>query len=248
MIVWATLATANYLPIARPYLASVARHGAGIDALWLGCVGCAPPSDLPAPWGGFAVPAHWLDTRLGNPGNGCIQHGSFLPYLPAGRDDVIVLTDGDIVMQRALTAAERGMLLDWPAHAIGIGPNAGPDDTLLDEARRIRGRVDDLPTRCWPGRAAPRCGNAGVLVARRSTWLELWAADLALLEAIGPLFHHRAMQQWLLNLAIESLGRIVLPTSFHAHQHYGVPPGCEDRDGVAYADGRPTLLAHHWWA
>ncbi len=241
MIIWATCTTENYLPKVRPYLASVAAHHEG--ACWLGCVGFQPPADLP--WQACPVPAIWLDERLGNPGNGCIQHGSWLPHLPAGLDDVVVFTDGDVTMQRPLTPDERGMLLDWPEGAIGIGPNAGPDDTLAHEAHRIGLRGGDL---LWGGPDAPPCGNAGVLVARRRTWLELWAADLAALEEVRPLVAHRAMQQWILNLAIERVGRrVVLPYSFHAHRHFGIPPGCEDRDGVAFYGGERVLLAHHWW-
>ena len=249
MIIWCTLATQNYVPKVRAYLESVAAHAAGIDALYFGCVGFQPAPDVPAPWQSFIVPDLWMDERLGNPGNGCIQHGNFLPYLPVGNDDTIVVTDGDITMQRPLTADERGLLLDWPEDVIGIGPNAGPADTLADEARRIYPRVtiEALAARFWPGREAPLCGNAGVIVARRRTWLDLWARYLGLFGETRKLFAQIAVQQWTINLAAEQIGRAVLPFSFHAHQHYGIPPGCEDRAGVAYANGQLALLAHHWW-
>lgn len=247
-IIWATCTTENYLPKARAYLASVAEHGHRRVCYRLGCVGFAPPDDLPSPWQAFQIPLHMLDERWGNPGSGCIQHGNWIPYLPAESDDMIVLTDADITMQRSLTPDEWKLLDDWPAGAVGIGPNASPADTLLDEARRIRIRVDDLPPRFWPGRDAPLCGNAGVLIARRGTWLELWAACLALHEDVRPLFPHAAAMQWTINLAIDRVADlVVLPYSFHAHQHYGIPPGCEDRDGVAYFEDAPVLLAHHWW-
>lgn len=257
-IIWVTLATQSYLPKARAYLDSVAAHAGGIDAMYLGCVGFQPAPELPAPWQSFIVPDLWLDERLGNPGNGCIQHGSFLPYLPAGADDVIVVTDGDIVMQRALTDDERAMLLRWPEGVVGIGPNAGPDDTLADEARRISPRVPiaELGSRYWPGRESPFCGNAGVIVATRRTWLDLWARYLGLFAQARTLFGQIAVQQWTINLAIDRIGLAVLPFSFHTHQHYGIPPGCEDRDGVAYVrlagqggvyGWQPALLAHHWW-
>lgn len=252
MLIWTTLSTRGYVPKCGTYLESVSRHRAGIDRLAFGCVGFdhQAVAKIPPGWEPYSVPDVWLDERLGNPGNGCIQHGNFLPALGAPPDAVIVCTDADIVMQRPLTAAECQWLHDWPAGAVGIGPNAWAGDTLADEATRIQPRVPiaELAARFWPGRPAPLCGNAGVLVARAATWYELWTRYLALFPVTRALFDHIAVQQWTINLAIESMQRIVLPLSFHAHRHYGHPTGCTtDVDGVGRCQGEPILLAHHWW-
>jgi hypothetical protein len=252
MITIVTLATEAYIPKILPYLRTI-RTDSEVRA-YIGAVGCDPaPALAAAPHlRGFHVPVGMLANTLGNPGNGCIQHGNFLPYLPGdGDDDVIIVTDGDVRMQRPISDTERGWLEAWPEGLIGIGPNNGPDDTLSSEAARIRPLlpIATLAHRFYPDpERPPLCGNAGVLVARRSTWWAFWAAYLRLWLRTAPEFAHIAVQQWTINLTIERhFSRAVLPLSFHSHGHYGNWMGVEGWGDVVTLEGSPVLFNHRCW-
>lgn len=267
-IVIVTLATHQYLPKVRRYLETldkqigamdVAKHRGGdplTEIAYLGAVACDGQSvtaDLPYVFT-FRVPPGMLARSLGNPGNGCIQHGSWLPYLPVAENAVIICTDGDIRMQRTFTDAELDCLQNWQDGDVGIGPNAHPGDTLNDEAGRIKHLIpiEDLARRFYPSGSIndpPFCGNAGCIVATRRTWIDLWLAYLALWMETAQLFAHIAVQQWTINLAIaRGFNRIVLPGSFHTHGHYGVPAGA-DGWGTEQATfhGETVLFAHRCW-
>lgn len=253
-IVITTLATQNYLPRAQWCVNYLNEHAAPGSA-WLGAVGCDPCGQLELGHVGcYLVPAAMLDRGLGNPGNGCIQHGNWLPYCPAPDNAVIICIDGDVKMQRPFTEAEQAMLAAWPEGAIGIGPNepkAG-GDTMINELCRIRPLVSDAEIgRLFNTNERDPIGNAGCVVATRQTWIRLWMAYLRRWLDTAPLFGHIAVQQWTLNLCInEGFERVVLPQTFHTHGHWGYPGPPYDgwgEDGVTTVDGDVILFAHKTW-
>lgn len=242
----------------QPYLARLDEIGtldyltkhAAPARVALGLVGCA--AELPVET--YLIPAAMLDRSLGNPGNGCIQHGNWLPYLDTTDDAVIICIDGDVKMQRPFSADEWAWLQGWQDGQIGIGPNepkAGGDN-MINELCRIHPMVsDDEIGRIFGTSAADPIGNAGCVVATRSTWLKLWQAYLRRWLDTAPLFAHIAVQQWTLNLCInEGLERVVLPQSFHTHGHWGYPGAPFDGWGMhntATYEGAPILFAHKTW-
>jgi hypothetical protein len=267
-IVIVTLATHQYLPKVRRYLETLdkqlgvmdaAMHRGGdplMEMAYLGAVACdGQPATADLPYvRTFRVPPGMLARSLGNPGNGCIQHGNWLPYLPVAENAVIICTDGDIRMQRPFTDAELAWLQSWKDGDVGIGPNAHPGDTLNDEAGRIKHLIpiEELARRFYPSGSIddpPLCGNAGCIVATRRTWIDLWLGYLALWMETAQLFGHIAVQQWTINLAIaRGFNRVVLPGTFHAHGHYGVPAGA-DGWGTERAtfNGEVVAFAHRCW-
>jgi hypothetical protein len=255
-VILTTLATANYLPALAEYrtLELLAAHRGDAQA-WLGCVATPAPA-LPTGIHTYRVPGGMLARSLGNPGNGCIQHGNWLPYLPADDEAVIICIDGDVRMQRAFTAEEWAWLQVWPHGVVGIGPNEPKEggDTLDNELTRIRPLVsrDELASRFYPDPAkSPPIGNAGCIVATRRTWVQLWMTYLALWPQTAPLFAHIAVQQWTINLAIaREFTRLELPPSFHTHGHWGPrgePFGGWGLENVATYEGEPILFAHKTW-
>jgi hypothetical protein len=208
----------------------------------LGHVGC------------YTIPSGMLDRSLGNPGNGCIQHGSFLPYLPAADDAVIICIDGDVKMQRPFSDGERCWLQDWKDGQIGIGPNEPKigGDSMTNELYRIKPLIShEEITELFGVKDSP-IGNAGCIVATRNTWIKLWMAYLRRWLDTAPLFGHIAVQQWTINLCINQDGfeRVVLPQSFSTHGHWGYPGppfGGWGIDNVATYEGEPILFAHKTW-
>jgi len=242
----------------QPYLARLeeigtldllARH-AGLARVAVGLVGC--DADLNAET--YLIPGAMLDRALGNPGNGCIQHGNWLPYLVTSDDAVIICIDGDVKMQRQFSAEEWACLQEWQDGQIGIGPNEPKPggDNMINELCRIHPLVSDEEIgRIFNTSSADPIGNAGCVVATRSTWLKLWQAYLRRWLDTAPMFAHIAVQQWTLNLCInEGFERVVLPQTFHTHGHWGErgePYGGWGMHETATLHGEPILFAHKTW-
>lgn len=256
-IVITTIATRNYLPRTAEWcLPFLQRHAAPAQT-YIGGAGCNPAHHLDLRnVGSYIIPRGMLDKSLANPGTGCIQHGNWLPYCPAPDDATIICIDGDVKMQRPFNADELQMLYSWDDGVVGIGPNEprpGGDD-MQNELTRINPLLshEEVWKRFYPhATTPPPLGNAGVLVATKSTWLALWARCLGRWLDVGPVFSHIAVGQWLINLVInESFERYELPQTFHTHGHWGYPGtpfagwGFEN---TATVDGETILFAHKTW-
>jgi hypothetical protein len=253
-VIITTLATHGYLPKLAEIgtLELLAQHR-GQALVYLGAVGC--DADVPEGVHCYCVPRGMLDRSLGNPGNGCIQHGNWLPYIPVQDDEaVIICIDGDVKMQRSFSAAEWAWLQSWQHGHVGIGPNepkAG-GDTMINELCRIQPLLDDDDVMAYFGvtRDDP-IGNAGCIVATRRTWIELWMAYLNKWLDTAPNFAHIAVQQWTINYCINRyFERVVLPQTFHTHGHWGYPGPPADgwgEDNTATWEGETILLAHKTW-
>ena len=176
------------------------------------------------------------------------QHGSFLQAMPGDDDETLIFTDGDIIMQRALTLQEWAWLEEFPAGQVSFGWNSGPDETLEVEAARLFPRVtmDQLAGRLGSiVREAP-CYNIGVFVAKWSTYWNIYEAYMPLWKIVTDAFQHPARQQWLVNYVIATLGIPVQRMSYalHANGHYGIPPGVSIENGTAYFDGQAVAFRH----
>lgn len=174
------------------------------------------------------------------------QHGAFLQVIAGPDDETLIFTDGDIVLQRPLSQAEIAML-DGLGDAVTCGWNSGPNETLQVEAARLHPRVTPLELAGRMGETVNRpCYNIGVIGAKRETWRRIYAAYMPLWETVTQAFGHAARQQWLVNYVVHKLGIEVrlMPYSLHANGHYGIPPGVELRDGLAYYQGELVAFRH----
>lgn len=253
-VVITTIATQNYLPrLAEIGTLELLATNKGQADVLLGMVGAC--GGTPEGIGCYPIPKGMLDRGLGNPGNGCIQHGNWLPYLPNQNDDtVIICIDGDVKMQRPFSSDEWAWLQGWKHGDVGIGPNepkAGGDN-MINELCRIHPLTsDEAIGELFHTSAADPIGNAGCVVATRKTWIDLWMAYLARWLDTAPMFAHIAVQQWTLNLCInEGFRRVALSQSFHTHGHWGYPGepfgGWGLRETATY-QGEPILFAHKTW-
>lgn len=174
------------------------------------------------------------------------QHGSFLQVIDGPEHETLIFTDGDIVLQRALTPPEL-VMLDNIGDMVTCGWNSGPDETLQVEAARLYPRVTPLELYGRMGEAvnAP-CYNIGVIAAKRATWRRIYEAYMPLWKIVTQAFGHPARQQWLVNYVIHLLGIDVrlMPYSLHANGHYGIPPGVELCNGLAYYQGEMVAFRH----
>ncbi len=249
-IILATGANARYLPRILAYLQSIEKHGEGFET-YLVCVGC-PADRLPdLGLGHIQVVALAGERAIGQPGNDCVQHGAFLEAIPGSDDDLVVFTDGDMVLQRLVSLSELELLRALGDGVVGVSYNAGPNDTLLLEAERLgpRTRVEVLVKNLLGGNPELPVYNTGVIAARRGTYRRLYEEYIARWAEFGQIFSHYARQQWLLSALIGTEGFIplVLPYTFHMHGCYPLPPGAEidsTRGWVTYG-GELVLFRHH---
>lgn len=176
-----------------------------------------------------------------------LQAGGFLDAIPhLADDDLILFTDGDAYLQRAPTPDEAEWFADWPADAIGLGYNDGPQDTLGTEAARLRPTGDPADLGFDLGLPV---FNLGVIVARAAAYRR-WLACYVPIEAdVRRMFNHHAAQQWGLCAALPATGlrTIVVPATIHAHGHYPLPFGqtLGRAQGRITVDGTVALFRHH---
>jgi hypothetical protein len=232
-----TVLTADYVPGARPFLASLARVRRA--RCWCVCLGFKP--------GPLAQEFRHVTFRTlpwhPSASHGMLQHGRWLDALPeVSPDDVCVQSDADVIVQRDFTAAELAHLTAYDGDTFGAGPCAGPDDTLGAEAARI-GLADPGP---FDGAAALRVYCCGLLAAKASTWRRLQALYE---ERCGEFYAraaHRSRCQWLTCWCLHRLGLKVdvLGYEFTCHGHFGVPPGVELVGAEAFHRGNKILFRH----
>jgi hypothetical protein len=232
-----TVITENYIPRARPFLASLAL--ARSARRWVICNGFNPgPLAAEFPYLTFRrMEASDLDSF------GMSQFGRWLDVLPEVRDtDVVVLSDADVVCQRDLAAAERALLAGLPDDVFAAAWNAGPGDDLAAEADRI-GLADRAR---WGPLSGVAVVNCGVLAMRASAWRRL----RELYEARAGEFYrrtsHRCRCQWLVCWCLRVLGlrHVLLDAATHAHGHFSIPPGVTFAGGAALAGATPVLFRH----
>ncbi len=237
-----TGANERYLPRMRPYLDSLERYadfpvkfitvGFKIELPYdrIECIHLPRADNIGAP-----------------PQTESIQHGSFLNVIDMPTNEVIIYTDGDFIMQRALDDDERALLALKHNQAL-TSWNGGPHETLAIEAERLglktsyRRLADD-----W-GFLDKHIYNVGFIAMTVRTWRRLYKSYLQDWERIGEYFEHMARQQWLISYKLAQLGIEVhiAPWSLHAHGHFGLKPGMERRaDGSIYHNGRLAAFRHY---
>lgn len=175
------------------------------------------------------------------------QHGSFLQVIQdRGDDEVIIFTDGDIIMQRPFTSREMDTFHKLPGNTVLAGWNSGPNETLEIEAGRLFPKMPINIIGNRFGLMDRPCYNIGVFAARRSAYRAIYDEYMRHWRTICEAFGHPARQQWLVVHTIHRLGINVevTPYSLHANGHYGMPPGCEYRDGLLYSGNEIVCLRH----
>jgi len=249
-----TTITADYIGLAQKCLESLPRCGA--DAFCVaygfrrtpGLIGKFPALD-------------WYHLPAGQPGDseGCVQYGAWTRAVPFDDDELVVMADADSVFQRPLDEDERAILESLGADQAGMTFNAGPEDTLGQEAERLRrirpadpAEPDDILDLFYPGFARLPCYNGGLIAARMSLWRRSREAFEAAYSCYASLFHGinacQILINWLLQRGIPEASVVLLPQTMHTHAHYALPPDCRVTvDPITVSLGhRPVWFAHHF--
>jgi len=177
-----------------------------------------------------------------------IQHGSFIHALDDVPDDeVIIYTDGDFIMQRVMDDNERELLNIGDGTAV-TSWNGGPHETLKTEAARLGQKLtDEEMTAVWgEGWQSRPIYNVGFLALTAWEWEELRGRYVIYWPLVCECFSHQARQQWLISYLLDMFYTVTIaPWSLHAHGHFGLKPGMEQRSDGVYADGKRALFRHY---
>ena len=232
-----------YLPRIMPYLDSLRKY-ADFPITFVG-VEFSPPD-----MGEIETATITAEQNHGAPERTkCIQHGSFINILPGDDDEVLVYTDGDFIMQRALADDERA-LLELDHFEVVTSWNGGEHETLELEAGRL-GMTTDMDGliaaygRCIKLR---KIYNVGFLAMTRLSWQELHTAYMRDWERVSRYFTHEARQQWLISYTLKQLDYDIkiAPWSLHAHGHFGLKPGMAVNENGVYHNGRLAAFRHYF--
>lgn len=180
------------------------------------------------------------------------QYGDFIEAYPQSikdRNDVVIFIDGDCIIQRPLNTQEIDKLNNYKDGDFGVNYNAGPRDSLFEEAIRLTPVIDGLALSrlWWPDGVVPSCFNTGVAVANINTWKSMADEFGKHWEKEKKCFI-RPSAQWLMSwilMKVPDFNLDIIPLTFHTHGHFGLFPGITtDEEGLTSYKGEVCLFRH----
>lgn len=249
-IILATGSDLNYLSKMRPYLKSI-ESNSNFDKNILVYVG---EDEMSLPYKNVDVVNLPVNNIQSLNSNKCVQHGDFLNSESFNSitedDDVIIYTDGDIILQRNLSDDEVSFYKSFKDGDVYVGYNASPTDTLEQEANRL-GKTGMVSTGIEIGLwGKTKVYNTGVLAMNKRTWKTLLSYYNELYPLVNPMFYHYAKQQWLISYIIgvkPEFNVIEMGYDIHNHKHYPSPEGTsQDQNGDVYFNNKKVLFKHKW--
>lgn len=211
----------------------------------------------------------WSEIRAKN-SNRCIQHGEFVEvFKEANDDDIIIFTDGDIVLQRDFTEQEIQMLLSLNEGEFMANYNLHKDSRMSELFGRWFADPNRLFEYCnkyygvtFEELKSFKEMNTGVLVGHKSDFRKLHQLYSRSYEQLKPIISGFWNQQFLINLIINKhFSYKDLSYQFHSHIHHskrtpdrgcefdhshsnGVPSRVYLEDGKFKIYGETILFAH----
>jgi hypothetical protein len=249
-IVLATGSDERYLTKIRPYLKSI-EFKSNFDLNYLVYVSDAP-TNLSLPFSKIKIGNLLLNSFRAPNSINCAQHGDFL-YCPeldsdTNDDDIIIYTDGDMIIQRRLSKKEIEFLRSMRDGDIYVGYNASPDDTLANEFKRL-GKTGKFHEEFELDLDKHKVYNTGVLAMNKRTWKKVIDIYSGLYPKIDEMLTHYAKQQWLLCFifATNNFNIFEMPYHIHNHTHYPSPKGTsQDSNGLVFFNKKLVLFKHRW--
>ena len=169
----------------------------------------------------------------------CLESGEFVEFANFDNDDVLIMCDWDVVMQRGFTEKELNIINNLGALEFGMNKDHYPKN-LLYGYLGMEKIFDDI-SKSWI------VYNTGIQVARISAWKELYRywKELAPMTYAGC--NHHAAGQALFNYIVQKFNMIKeLPLTFHNADWFTATPA-KIIDNVLYVDNEKVLFNHHKW-
>ena len=250
-IILATGSDRNYINKIEPYLKSI-ESNSNFDKNILVYVG---EDDMSLPYKNIDVVNLPINNIKSLNINKCVQHGDFLNSesfnFITKDDDIIIYTDGDMILQRNLSDDELNFYKSFKDGDVYVGYNESPTDTLEQEANRLfkTGIISTgIETNLW---GKTKAYNTGVLAMNKRTWRTLLNYYNELYPLVDPMFYHYAKQQWLISYIIgvkPEFNVIEMGYDIHNHTKYQSPEGTfRDQNGDVYFNNKKVLFKHAWY-
>lgn len=181
----------------------------------------------------------------------CLQHGEFIKSNGFDDlitdDDVIVFTDGDMILQRNLSEDELIKFRNLKHGDVFIGYNESPTDNLLKEYHRL------LPTGYVPSifkidLSKIKCYNSGVIGATKSTFKKILNHYGELYSEVDKMLRYYSKQQWLISYIIgtQNFNVIEMGYEMHNHTHYKASEGSKINNKIVTYNDQIVLFKHKW--
>lgn len=171
----------------------------------------------------------------------CLESGEFINFYNFNDDDVLILTDYDVVMQRPFHDNEIEILNNFPNDKFGLNLDSYNDNTLHNiNYLGINNFFNDVDPK-W------RIYNAGVQVAKISTWKTLYNEWSKLSDYVFKNCTHHAAGQLLFNYIVQKNNMVYeMPLSFHnAHWFDDTPSNI--KNSKLFVGDDIVLFNHHKW-
>jgi hypothetical protein len=240
----------NYLAKIRPYLKSIEKNS-NFDKNILVYVG---EGSIEIPYENLISVTLPISSIQSLNSNKCVQHGDFLNSEEfnsmTDENDIIIFTDGDIILQRNLTEDEISYYYSFKDGDVYVGYNASPNDTLHDEANRLNKTglfSSKIKKNSWN---KIKVYNTGVLAMNKRSWKHLLVMYNELYPSVEPMFKHYAKQQWLISyiLGTDTFFNVTeMGYDIHNHKHYPSPIGTtQDENCDVFFNNKKVLFRHNW--
>lgn len=174
----------------------------------------------------------------------CLESGEFVQFMDCQDDDIVILSDFDVVLQRQFWEEEKNLLNDLGEFEFGLTPDNYVNSTLgnasADGYLGIRKIFDDVQDN-W------MVYNAGIQVARISAWKKLFEEWKPLIGLVHSKCSHHAAGQMLFNYIVNKNGMVKrFPDTFHNASWFDNTPSYYKNDQL-YVGEDLVLFNHHKW-
>lgn len=228
--------TENYLEKAMKYLVSLNAYN-NVSFIKKTCItlGFYAPKYLQDSLPTIQFIYKEMNSQISPNKNNCMQHGEFLSDLDAKDDDIIVFTDGDIIIQDDFNVHQAHQMLACQIGETYLSFNQNSDDTLYKEYLRLKNHDSQeadfqmvsnniLEQLLNFNSMDYKCYNTGVFVSTKKTYLEIFNKYCELFPVIDKVFNHYAKQQYLLCYIVQKHFKVnTLNKGIHTHGHAGIP-------------------------
>lgn len=161
--------------------------------------------------------------------SGMIQWGTWLKVVPYKNEDIFIISDSDMLIQRPLQEQEIAHFSKYDEETVGGNMNV-ENDRLEIEAQRIS------LNKGYQYAKAAKVINCGVLVGRPLLFKTLTEEMEKRIPDFDRHCSHRSRCQFLIChiFSILKTKIDILHKDFHSHGHFGLPNGC------AFVNPAPT--------
>lgn len=254
MIYIGTSLTEDYLISSFPYFDSLKKHASDLKCFVI-CVDFEVKERCREKWPSIdflTLNSSTLKTvKEGWPENRekfiCLESGEFLDLMPFEEDDIIIFTDTDMYMQRAISDVEKNSMMSFDDQTIGmfydelpvagLAPEDDSEPILEAPSEKIREAFDgDL-------KSMARL-NSGVVIAKAACWEKIREYYLGYFDRVTDIIKHHSAGQWMLNwISYRFLTpHILSPLIHNGHWLFGTESYYDGN--YLKVDGEIVLLAH----